>query len=82
MFENKLKLNPGKNEFIVLGSMGKYKWFEDSFPVNILANCLSPRDVVRNRVYCWTLNSVSPIMQILSLNLALKFALYLTLSLI
>ena len=48
MFENKLKLNPGKTVFIVFGSMDKYKWLKDSFPVNILGNCLSPKDVVRN----------------------------------
>ena len=28
--------------------MDKYKWFKDSFPVNILGNCLSPADVVHN----------------------------------
>ena len=48
MFENKLKLNPGKTEFIVFGSMDKFKWLKDSLPVNILGNCLSPNDVVRN----------------------------------
>ena len=48
MFENKLKLNPGKSEFIVFGSMDKYKWLKDSFPVNIFGNCLSPMDVVQN----------------------------------
>ena len=46
MFEDKLKLNPGKTEFIVLDSMDKYKWLKDSFPVNILGNCLFPMDVV------------------------------------
>ena len=48
MLENKLKLNPGKTEFIVFGSMDKFKWLKDSLPVNILGNCLSPNDVVRN----------------------------------
>ena len=48
MFENKLKLNPGKTEFTVFGSMNKCKWLKDSFPVNILGNCLSPKDVVQN----------------------------------
>ena len=28
--------------------MAKYKWLKDSFPVNILGNCLSPMVVVRN----------------------------------
>ena len=48
MFENKLKLNPRKTEVMVFGSMDKYKWLKDSFPVNILGNCLSSTDVVRN----------------------------------
>ena len=48
MFENKLKVNPPKTEFILFGSMDKYKWLKDSFPVNILGNCLSPMDVVDN----------------------------------
>ena len=48
MFENKLKLNLGNTEFIVFGSMDKYKWLKDSFLVNILGNCLSLKDVVRN----------------------------------
>ena len=48
MSENKLKLNPDKTEFIVFGAKDKYKWLNDSFPVNMLGNCLSPIDVVRN----------------------------------
>ena len=48
MVENKLKLNAGKIEFIVFGYMDKHKWLKDSFPVNILGNCLSPKDVVQN----------------------------------
>ena len=48
MLDNKLKLNPGKTEFVVFGSMDKFKWLKDSFPVNILGNCLSPKDVVWN----------------------------------
>ena len=47
MFENKLKLNP-KKQFIIFGSRDRYKWLKDSFPVNILGNCLSPTDVVCN----------------------------------
>ena len=61
MFENRLKLNPEKTEFIVLGSMNKYKWLKYFFPVNILGNCLFPVDVFRN-LYCLTLNLISPIM--------------------
>ena len=48
MFENKLKLNPEKTEFIVVSSMDKHKWLKDSFPVNILGNFFSPTDVVHN----------------------------------
>ena len=48
MSENKIKLNPDKTEFIVFGAKDRYKWLSDSFPVNILGNCLSPTDVVRN----------------------------------
>ena len=48
MSENKLKLNPDKTEFIVFGAKDKHKWLSDSLPVNILGNCLSPADVVRN----------------------------------
>ena len=48
MPENKLKLNPEKTEFIVFGVKDRYKWLSDSFPVNILGNCLSPTDVVCN----------------------------------
>ena len=48
IFENKLKLNPETTECIFFGSMDQYKWLRDSFPVNILGNCLSPTDVFRN----------------------------------
>ena len=48
MSENKLKLNPDKTEFIVFGAKDRYKWLSDSFPVNILGNCLSPTDIVHN----------------------------------
>ena len=46
--KNKLMLNPDKTEFIVFGAIDRYKWLSDSFPVNILGNCISPTDVVRN----------------------------------
>ena len=48
MSQNKLKLNPDKTEFIVCGAKDRYKWLSDSFSVNILGNCLSPTDVVRD----------------------------------
>ena len=43
MFENKLKLNPEKNEFIVFSSSVRYKWLKD-----FLGNCLSPTNFVCN----------------------------------
>ena len=48
MSENKLKLNPDKTELIVFGAKDRYKWLSDTFPVNILGNCLSPTDVACN----------------------------------
>ena len=61
MSENKLKLNPDKTEFIVFGAKDRHKWLSDSLPVNILGNCLSPADVVRNLVVCLFGCCVSPI---------------------
>ena len=65
MSENKLKLNPDKPEFIVFGAKDRYKWLSDSFPVNILGNCLSPTDVrnlgvLSDAKFCFTnhVNSV------------------------
>ena len=48
MSENKLKLNPDKTEFIVFDAKDRYKGPSDSFPVNIMCNCLSPVDVAHN----------------------------------
>ena len=48
MSENKLKLNPDKTKFILFGAKDRYKWVSDSFPVNILGNCLSPTEVACN----------------------------------
>ena len=48
MCENKLKLNRDKTDIIVFGAKDRHKWLSDSFPVNILSNCLSPTYVVRN----------------------------------
>ena len=42
---SELKLNPDKTKFIVFSAKDRYKWLSDSFPVNILGNCLSPMDV-------------------------------------
>ena len=65
MFENKLKLNPPKTEFIVFGSRDKYKWLKDSFPVN---NCFSPMDVVCNVGILFDSKFSFTNMEILSLN--------------
>ena len=44
-----IRLNPKKQRyFIVLSSTDRYKWLKDSFPANILGNCVSATDVVRN----------------------------------
>ena len=45
---NKLKLNPDKTEFIVFGSKSQREKLNQSFPVNILGNLISPIDAVRN----------------------------------
>ena len=45
---NKLKLNPDKTEFIILGSKIQCEKLNKSFPVNILGNFLSPAEAVRN----------------------------------
>ena len=72
MSENKLKLNPDKTEFIVFGAKDRHKWLSDSFPVNILGNCLSPADVVRNlgvlfdAKFCFT-NHVNSVIKSFSL---------------
>ena len=45
---NKLKLNPVKTEFIVFGSKSQHEKLNQSFPVNILSNLISPIDAIRN----------------------------------
>ena len=45
---SKLKLNPDKTEFIVFGSKCQHEKLNQSFPVNILGNLISPVDAVRN----------------------------------
>ena len=45
---NKLKLNPDKTEFIVFSTKSHREKLNLSFPVNILANLMSPVDAVRN----------------------------------
>ena len=48
LYTNKLKLNPDKTEFIVFGSKSQREKLNQSFPVNILGNLISPIDAVRN----------------------------------
>ena len=45
MSKNKVKLNPDETKIIVFDAEDRYNWLSDSFPVNILSNCLSPTDV-------------------------------------
>ena len=48
MFTNKLKLNPDKTEFILIGSPKNHKQLLPHFPINILGNQVSPAQSVRN----------------------------------
>ena len=48
MFTNKLKLNPDKSEFILIGSQRNCKQLLPHFPINILGNQVSPAQSVRN----------------------------------
>ena len=48
MFTNKLKLNPDKTEFILIGSPKNRKELLPHFPINILGNQVSPAHSVRN----------------------------------
>ena len=47
MFTNKVKLNPDKTEFILIGSQNR-KQLLPHFPINILGNQVSPAQSVRN----------------------------------
>ena len=48
MFTNKLKLNPDKTEFILIGSKNNRKQLFPHFPINILGNQVSPAQSVKN----------------------------------
>ena len=48
MFANKLKLNPDKTEFILIGSRKNRNQLLPHFPINILGNQVSPAQSVRN----------------------------------
>ena len=47
MFANKLKLNPDKTEFILIGSPKNRNQLLPHFPINILGNQVSPAQSVR-----------------------------------
>ena len=48
MSANKLKLNPEKTEFILIGSQNNHKQLLPYFPINILGNQVSPAQSVRH----------------------------------
>ena len=48
MFTNKLKLNPDKTKFILIGSKNNRKQLLPHFPINILGNQVSPAQSVKN----------------------------------
>ena len=48
MFTNKLKLNPDKTEFILIGSENNHIHLLPHFPINILGNQVSPAQSVKN----------------------------------
>ena len=48
MFANKIKLNPDKTEFIVIGSQKNHNQLLLHFPINILGDQVSPAQSVRN----------------------------------
>ena len=48
MFTNKLKLNPDKTKFILIGSKNNRKQILPLFPINILGNQVSPAQSVKN----------------------------------
>ena len=48
MFANKLKLNPDKTKFILIGSQKNCNQLLPHFPINILGNQVSPAQSVRN----------------------------------
>ena len=48
MSKNKLKLNPDKTEFLLVGSKKECSKLSDLFPYNLLGNPIAPSDKVRN----------------------------------
>ena len=50
MGSNKLKLNPEKTEFIVIGDDQIRSYLKSSFPVSFLGNIMEPAESVKNLV--------------------------------
>ena len=48
MGNNKLKLNPDKTEFIVIGDDQIRSFLKSSFPVRLLGNTMEPAELVKN----------------------------------
>ena len=48
MFSNKLKLNPDKTEFMLIGNKCHRKKFEQNFPIELFGSKLSPTPTARN----------------------------------
>ena len=48
MYKNKLKLNPDKTEFLLIGNKCHRKNFTSTFPIDILGNQISPKPTARN----------------------------------
>ena len=48
MFENKLKLNPEKTEFMLIGTRTQRNKFKDIFPIQLMGNNVSPASSARN----------------------------------
>ncbi len=48
MFKNKLKLNPDKTEFLVIGNTCHRSKFHGKFPISILNNSISPSKTAKN----------------------------------
>ena len=48
MYSNKLKLNPDKTEFMLIGSKRHRQKFDSKFPLNLIGSKLSPTPTARN----------------------------------
>ena len=48
MYKIKLKLNPDKTEFLLIGKQNHLKYLNGSFPMDINSNNISPKPTARN----------------------------------